>query len=333
MNESAENIDMKFSPSRILDQMFYDGTSPDVIVTYLQQSAKSKEEMQKLFDNSDCFARIFQLDFVLNLDSAMQDWVIEQFPLVSRSLVLNLCWQVYSSRSYAADRMKYKFHKIFESKSFRTEIIRHPYSSKLCESGIALDEKLFKLVKTHKNVCECIQRMNQRYILDWILESPKSSLFMERLFQEDVFRNLDAFEMHYMVNKLSSLPFDVEYRFVRQVLQSDAFGEIGIEVKRSVISKFRGDLCNIEKYYQLYKKVSDAGIDQGLLTKAIVSNSFSMLYITAAACGKDCSSHLAMLLLANHNKNMNSMLKEWLEIDRTSLLNALDLEDAICNCL
>ena len=45
MNESAENIDVKFSPSRILDQMFYDGTSPDVVVTYLRQSAKSKEEM------------------------------------------------------------------------------------------------------------------------------------------------------------------------------------------------------------------------------------------------------------------------------------------------
>ena len=58
-----------------------------------------------------------------------------------------------------------------------------------------------------------------------------------------------------------------------------------------------------------------------------------MLYITAAACGEDCSSHLAMLLLATKDKNLNSMLKEWLEIDRMSLLNALDLEDVICNCL
>lgn len=333
MDESIENLDVKVSPSRILDQMFYDGTSPDVVVTYLQQSVKSKEELQKLFDNSDCFSRIFQLDFVLNLNSEMQDWVIDQFPLVSISLVLNLCWQVCSSRSYAADRMKYKFRKICESKSFRTEIIRHPYSSKLSKSGKALDTKLFELVKAHKDVSECIQLMNQRYVLDWILKSPKSSLFMERLFQEDVFRNLDALEMHHMVNKLSSLPFDVEYRFVRQVLQSDEFGEIGIEVKRRVISMFRKDLCNFEKYYQLYKKVSDAGIDQGLLTKAIESNSFSTLYITAAACGKDCSSHLAMMILANHNKNTNSMLKEWLEIDHMSLLNALDLEDVICNCL
>ena len=78
---------------------------------------------------------------------------------------------------------------------------------------------------------------------------------MERLFQEDVFRNLDAFEMHYMVNKLSILPFNVEYRFVRQILQSDAFGEIGVEVKSRVISMFREDMCNIEKFYQLHKKV------------------------------------------------------------------------------
>ena len=97
--------------------------------------------------------------------------------------------------------MKYKFHKIFESKNFQAKSIRHPYSSKISRDGKALDTKLFELVKTHKNVRECIQRMNQRYILDWILESPKSSLFMERLFQEDVFKNLDAFEMHYMVNK------------------------------------------------------------------------------------------------------------------------------------
>lgn len=333
MNESAENIDVKFSASRILDQMFYDGTSPDVVVTYLQQSAKSKEEMQKLFDNSDCFSRIFQLDFVLNLNSAMQDWVIEQFPLVSIDLAMNLCWQVCSSQSYVADRMKYKFHKIFESKNFQAKSIRHPYSSKLSRNGKALDIKLFELVKTHKNVSECIQRMNQRYILDWILESPKSSLFMERLFQEDVFRNLDAFEMHYMVNKLSSLPFNVEYRFVRQILQSDAFGEIDVEVKSRVISMFREDMCNIEKFYQLHKKVQDSGIDQEILSKALRSKSFSMLYITAAACGEDCSSHLAMLLLATKDKNLNSMLKEWLEIDRMSLLNALDIEDVICNCL
>ena len=45
MDESIENLDVKVSPSRILDQMFYDGTSPDVVVTYLQQSVKSKEEL------------------------------------------------------------------------------------------------------------------------------------------------------------------------------------------------------------------------------------------------------------------------------------------------
>ena len=115
----------------------------------------------------------------------MQDWVIEQFPLVSIDLAMNLCWQVCSSQSYAADRMKYKFHKIFEQKSFRTEIIRHPHSSKfMSESGKVLDAKLFELLKVHKDVSKCIQWMNQRYILDWII-APKSSLFMERMFQED----------------------------------------------------------------------------------------------------------------------------------------------------
>ena len=145
--------------------------------------------------------------------------------------------------------------------------------------------------------------MNPRYILDWILESPKSSLFMERLFQEDIFKNLDALEMHHMVNKLSSLPFDVEYRFVRQILQSDEFGEFGIEVKRRVISMFREDMFNVGKFYQLSKKVWDAGIDCELLRTACKSKSFSMLYITATACGKECSSHLAMRLLSSKNCN------------------------------
>lgn len=303
MDESTENLDVKVSPSRILDQMFYDGTSPDIVVAYLQHSVKSKEELQKLFDNSDCFARIFQLDFVLNLNSEMQDFVIDLFPLVSRSLALNLCWQVCSSQSYAADRMKYKFHKIFEQKSFRTEIIRHPHSSKfMSESGKVLDAKLVELLKAHKDVSKCIQWMNQRYILDWII-APKSSLFMERMFQEDVFKNLDALEMNCMVNRISSLPFDVEYRFVRQVIQSDEFGEIGVEVKRRVIVKFREDMRDVEKFYQLCKKVWDSGIDGELLRTACKSKSFSMLYITATACGEDCSSHLAMWLLSSKNYN------------------------------
>ena len=45
-----------------------------------------------------------------------------------------------------------------------------------------------------------------------------------------------------------------------------------------------------------------------------------------AAMGEDSNSHLAMLMLADSKWDA---LKEWIEFDRDSLLNAIDLEDVI----
>lgn len=337
MDESAVNLDVKFSPSRILDEMFYGKTSPDVIVAYLQQYEESGNELSSLADNSDCFERIFQIDFLLNLSRKQQHWLLAKLSEVDRGLVQDLCWQVCSDKSPAdigLRQMLLKQNQLLSTISSRKLLKRHPYSSStVSRSGKALDSEIFSRLGFFTDVSDCVDDIisssighKHNAVMDWLLVTPFSTLFLRRIFQEDVFKSLPIPEMYRLVHNIQYIPFDIGYKFIRQVLQSD---ELSIEVKREVVNVYRSYLSTNANTNMILRKACkgrDVNIDK-LLRNIYKTRSFSMLYVDAAATGQDWNSHLAMLLL--FGKKTTLMLQEWLELDKESLLKELDLEEVI----
>lgn len=277
------------------------------------------DELNDIIANSDCIARVFQLDFLLALDEIGQKWILDRLTKIPMRLAANLAWQVCASNSGVADRLKYKFRDVFNWVLKSTQL-RHPYTKTTAKDSRPFDEALFYAAKRNEIAFAASEFKDMQFI-NFIQFCPRSSLFAERMFQEDFFRNLSAINEYAMVKALSLVDFNIAYNFTRQILNQD----FDIEVKRMVIGQYQNlFVTNPSNCDYLMTAAFKDNVE--LANTYINSTGFASLYLSMAAMGEDSNSHLAMLMLADSKLDA---LKEWIEFDRDSLLNAIDLEDVI----
>lgn len=312
-----QNISSNFSLARILDEMFYSGTEPASIIAFLNMY--DDYVLKDMIVNSDCISRVFQLDFLLALDDTGQKWIFDKLAKVPMRLAAHLAWQVCASNSGVVDRLKYKFRNVFKwvLKSIQ---LRHPYSKTSAQDSRPFDEVLFHAAKRNE-IALAAAGFNDTQFVNFIQFCPSSSLFTERMFQEDFFRNLNIVNEYAMVKAMSLVDFNIAYNFTRQILNQD----FDVAVKRTVIGQYQNLFVSNPNNHN-YLAVTAFKDNDEIARNYKRSSGFASLYLSMAAMGEDSNSHLAMLMLADSKWDA---LKEWIEFDRDSLLNAIDLEDVI----
>ncbi len=308
-----QSISSNFSLARILDEMFYSETEPSSIIAFLDMY--SDDEFKDIVANSDCIARVFQLDFLLALDAASQEWILSKLTKIPMRLAAHLAWQVCASSSGTADRLKYKFRATFNW-VLKSAQLRHPYSKTSAKDSRPFDDVMFHAAKRNE-IAAAAAGFNDCFS-DFIRFYPSSSLFTERMFQEDFFRNLSIANAYAMVKAMSLVDFSIAYNFTRQILNQD----FSIDVKRTVIGQYQILGVTNPSCHRYLMEMAFKGNDE-LAHSYSHSASFASLYLSMAAMGEDSNSHAAMLMVMDSRWNA---LKEWLELDKESLLNAIDLE-------
>lgn len=312
-----QNISSNFSLARILDELFYSGTEPASIIAFLNMY--DDDVLKDMVVNSDCISRVFQLDFLLALDDANQKWILDKLTKVPMRLAAHLAWQVCASNSSVADRLKYKFRNVFKW-VLKSAPLRHPYSKTSAQDSRPFDEVLFHAAKRNE-IALAATGFKDMHFVNFIQFCPSSSLFTERMFQEDFFRNLNIVNEYAMVKAMSLVDFNIAYNFTRQILNQD----FDVAVKRTVIGQYQNLFVSNPNYHNYLALTAFKDNDE-IARNYKHSTGFASLYLSMAAMGEDSNSHLAMLMLADSKWDA---LKEWIEFDRDSLLNAIDLEDVI----
>lgn len=312
-----EDISSQVPVSNIVDEMFHSGTEPDLISQYLQRF--NKDEFKQLRYDSDCIARVFQLDFLNKLSSQNQEWVFNQLKNIPLRSAAYLAWQVCSSKSKASDAMKYKYRKeigwILSSIS-----TSHPYAHKATWNIDELDDELFFFAH-HGSVADAAPNMKVNEFCKIIDHCPERSLFAERMYQLDFFERLEPICMLHMLNSCSQCLMNSKYpiyKFVRQILTSD----LTLEIKLSAAMNAKKLLGS----YAMQDFVYITSCDQDFAMSLFNSKNFAEMFIRLTAYGERLSSHaIAFLLFAGKTK----FLKQWLEMDEESLVASFNIADVI----
>ena len=316
MSSFDSNLSEKYSLSRILDELFYDRTDSRTISAFLQMY--SDEELNDIISNSDCIARVFQLDFLLALPQAGQDWILNKLMKIPMNLAATLSWQVCSAESSAADRLKFNFRKTFDW-ILRSNQLRHPYARSVSKDNRAIDKVFFEYAK-HDAMMLAAEDFNKNMqFASFLRYKPCSSMFSERMYQEDFFSHLNLANAWELVQALDKVEFRIAYHFVRQVLSSD----FGIGVKTQVAKTF-AKLRTMRNRVWLLRLAFDNNEDMIYMYNNTME--FAPLYLNLAVLGKDNNSHVAMLMLMDERYDK---LKEWLDYDGEELLNSIDIKDTI----
>ena len=227
-----QHISDKFSLARILDELFYERTSPQEIFSFLQMYGD--DSLKDFCLNSDCFGRIFQLDFLLELDKYGQEWIVEHLKKIPMRLAAGLAWQVCASNSGAADMLKYKFRKSFDW-VLKAAKLRHPYATTRAKDSRPIDAIIFKAIN-HHDICAAANAFDDDMFVDFIRFKPTSSMFLERMFQEDFFESLNLTKAYALVKSMSlTEDFNIQYHFTRQILNQD----IAVEIKQTVVGEYQ----------------------------------------------------------------------------------------------
>ena len=316
MEDYNFDISKTYSLSRILDEMFYEGTQYDTIVAFLTMH---NDEFDEIFKNSACIDRVFQLDFVLNLKKDSQEWILSKLKKVPITIASYLAWQICSSTSSVADSLKYKFRKNFDW--IYKSNIRHPYSfsavfSEYLDRMILADMKHSSFALAAANH---INKINTQLSLISFIYCLSYSLFKNRLYQADVFGLLHNTHAWMMLKSLKSIDFRIAYNLIRQILTED----FDLNVKHEALKTLISLNDSLNESYLLQLAFNDC---DDLKNEYLSNSSFATLYLSLAALGKNNNVHAAMLMLMQRR---HKQLEEWKLIDSKSLYAAIGIEDIL----
>ena len=171
--------------SAILDEFLIDGTSSDVVIQFLSQH---EDNLSEVWRYSDCYEKIFQIDYFLNSSHDVQEWIFKHLKKVPMKDAATFCWQCCSSLSFISEYTKNRIHREFNWILKNTKV-KHPYSNS-CESFIKnFDMWIFESLKEGNDFVQTIIDMPDNIFnkhAGWLT----SSLFHKRIYQIDIFESL-----------------------------------------------------------------------------------------------------------------------------------------------
>jgi hypothetical protein len=205
-----EKISLDVSLSKILDEFLETKEHPGTILNFLDMYPN---EITDIFKMSDLYQRIFALDFIKECSIEQCKRFVNIFIRINSNFwteTMYLSWQVL--RSNIGEDYKNIFRNITQNNMRRN--VSHPY--KRCSIIISEFDELF--CNVNDSIYTIIANINNipNNIFSHVLNNITSSLWVNRLYQLDIFSGLDTVKQYLMLDAYKKI--GCSYKFIKQVL-------------------------------------------------------------------------------------------------------------------